>query len=253
MSDFRERYNHYMEMYKLSPPSVMDRRVSWAGGGPVLCNYDHHRRHRGGTGSVELCSQVDNLLHQVHNAQQMLNQSSLYSVNANYQANNNYRHNSMNNNKQGYYIATASYSGHGHSPQINNVKKPPHLPVHVSGQSDSEQDVMSSEFKKTLERWRSSKRQTKHGSHKEKNKANSFHHHIALNWDNLYFSSGHDPSDPTSELKNKYYHKMQSEYDKGIYLYLPLLQCLNFFLSGELKCVTQWTLVCCIFVIYLEI
>jgi hypothetical protein len=48
MSDFRERYNHYMEMYKLSPPSVMDRRVSWAGGGPVLCNYDHHRRHRGG-------------------------------------------------------------------------------------------------------------------------------------------------------------------------------------------------------------
>jgi hypothetical protein len=72
MSDFRERYNHYMEMYKLSPPSVMDRRVSWAGGEPVLCNYDHHRRHRGGTGSVELCSQVDNLLHQVHNAQQML-------------------------------------------------------------------------------------------------------------------------------------------------------------------------------------
>ncbi|XP_052084802.1 SRSF protein kinase 3-like isoform X2 [Mytilus californianus] len=207
MSDFRERYNHYMEMYRLVPPSEVGRRVSWTGGNDYQYYDNQNRHHRRSTGSLELCNQVDNFIHQVHHAKQMLRQSSLFNIENNNRVNDDYlrRLNSRHH---------SHFSG---KPPNRILKTMPQncadsIPIHLSSQNS--QSAMSSEFRQTLDRWRSSKRRVKQSSHEKKDAEKSFHHHIALNWDNLYSSSDID-SDSQSDMKNKY--KSHSEYGKGGY------------------------------------
>lgn len=209
MSEYRERYNHYMEMYKIVPPSEVGRRESWTGGYDYQYYDNQNRRHhRRSTGSLELCNQVDNFIHQVHNAKQMLRQSSLFNIENNNRTNNDYlrRLNSQH---------PSHFSG---KPPHRILKSLPQnradaIPIHLSSQNN--QSAMSSEFRQTLDRWRSSKRQVKQSSQEKKDVEKSFHHHIALNWDNLYSSSDIE-SDSQSDTKTK--HKSQSEYGKGIYI-----------------------------------
>lgn len=260
MSDFRERYNHYMEMYKIVPPPEIDRRTSWTDSTLFHQPFnDNYGRHRESTGSVELCNQVDNLMHQFHNAKIMLSQSQLYNLErADYQYHGNYHAKSMQHHKSHlkdkrkhgeskyhsnrnshkhevlkddsydhrYFTKEISLNKHSHQNQKNNHEKvtkyevpclqsqevmPNKAAIHQH-LSNSSEPHMSSEFRQTLERWRSATRQFRQSSHKEQAIKNSFHHHIAMNWDHLGYSSIHEDD---SQLDEKRY-KNDPEYGKGI-------------------------------------
>lgn len=254
-----------MEMYKIVPLPEIERKTSWTHDQhSFIDDYGPSPRSQG---SLDLCSKVDNLMSQFHSAKIMLSQTQLYNlekVNNVYhdkshakskvysKSNQHHKHGKgkpreirQDKNKLECNIWKGdSNNNYAAGTQINlhrDKHKTKHQvsslqPLEVNSESfayvhhkhiSSNEPPMSSEFRETLQRWRSATRHFRQSSHKEQTIKHSFHNHIAMQWDNMCYSSGHEDE---YHLDNQYQNN--PEYGKGSFMFILRLlkvRCALFF------------------------